>query len=84
MCPISGGNWNNAGNAGVWAFNLNNERSNSNNNYGFRSDSNSPRIVKTNGGIKGGAFRQYKTAKSVYRSVSGRAACSLERQGARA
>lgn len=80
MCPISGGNWNNAGNAGVWAFNLNNERSNSNYNIGFRSDSN-PRIVKTNGGIKGGAFRQSLAAKSVYHFVSGRAACSLERQG---
>ena len=38
-CVNSVGNWNNAGNAGVWAVNLNNSRSNSNNNYGFRSDS---------------------------------------------
>ena len=38
-CVYSGGNWTNAGNAGVWAVNLNNSRSNSNNNYGFRSDS---------------------------------------------
>ncbi len=81
MCPISGGNWNNGSNAGVWAFNLNNVRGNSNNNVGFRSDSSSPRIRQRNGGIKGGAFRQSMTAKSVYRSVSGRAACSLERQG---
>lgn len=83
MCPISGGNWNNGSNAGIWAFNLNNVRGNSNNNVGFRSDSNSPRIGQPNGGIKGGAFRQSMTAKSVYRSVSGRAACSLERQGVR-
>ena len=39
LCVISGGNWNNGGNSGVWALNLNNVRSNSNNNYGFRSDS---------------------------------------------
>ncbi len=84
MCPMSSANWNNGSNAGVFTLNLNNERSNSNNNYGFRSDSVSPRIVKTNGGTKGGAFRQFKTAKSVYRSVSGRTAYSLERQGAKA
>lgn len=83
MCPISGGNFNNGSNAGVWTFNLNNVRGNSNNNVGFRSDSSSPRIGQPNGGIKGGAFRQSMTAKSVYRSVSGRAACSLERQGVR-
>jgi hypothetical protein len=38
LCAISGGNWNNGSNAGVWAFNSNNARSNSNNKYGFRSD----------------------------------------------
>lgn len=39
LCVISGANWNNGGNAGVWALNLNNARGNSNNNVGFRSDS---------------------------------------------
>lgn len=39
LCVISGGNWNNGSNAGVWALNLNNVRGNSNNNVGFRSDS---------------------------------------------
>jgi hypothetical protein len=34
----SSGNWNNGANAGVWAVNLNNNRSNSNANVGFRSD----------------------------------------------
>jgi len=34
--PIRGGNWNNASNAGVGAMNLNNVRSNSNNNVGVR------------------------------------------------
>ena len=34
--PIRGGNWNNGSNAGVAALNLNNLRSNSNNNIGFR------------------------------------------------
>jgi len=34
--PIRGGNWNNGANAGLAALNLNNRRSNSNNNVGFR------------------------------------------------
>lgn len=32
-----GGNFNNGGNAGVFALNLNNTRTNSNNNIGFRA-----------------------------------------------
>ncbi len=32
-------NWNNGSNAGVWGLNLNNNRTNSNNNVGFRADS---------------------------------------------
>ena len=39
LCVNSGGNWTNGAIAGVWALNLNNVRANSNNNYGFRSDS---------------------------------------------
>lgn len=35
--PICGGNWNNTSNAGVFYVNLNNPRSNSNTNIGFRS-----------------------------------------------
>lgn len=57
MCPISGGNWDNGSNAGVWAFNLNNERGNSNNNVGFRADSGSPRSRGWQGGTEGDAFR---------------------------
>jgi len=34
--PIRGGNWNNGSNAGVFSLNLNNLRSNVNNNIGFR------------------------------------------------
>ena len=34
--PISGGNWNNTSNAGVGTLNLNNNRTNSNNNVGLR------------------------------------------------
>lgn len=41
-CPISGGNWNNNTNAGVWNLNWNNNRSNSNNNVGGRLDYGSP------------------------------------------
>lgn len=80
---LSCANWNNGSNAGVWTLNLNNNRANSNYNVGFRSDSVSPRIGQPNGGTKGGAFRQaLVAAKSVYRSISGRAGNSLERQGA--
>ncbi len=38
MLPIRGGNWNNSSNAGLFALNLNNERSNVNTNIGFRPD----------------------------------------------
>jgi len=71
MCPLSGGNWNNASDAGVWALNLNNTRSNSNNNVGFRSDSATPRALKRDGGAKGGVFLQ-RAAKSVCFRHSGR------------
>lgn len=46
FCPLSGGNWNNSSNAGVWYLNLNNSRSNSNNNIGFRSDSAPPKVTR--------------------------------------
>jgi hypothetical protein len=35
--PFRGGNWNNTSNAGVFALNLNNPRSNVNTNIGFRA-----------------------------------------------
>lgn len=73
MCPISGGNWNNSSNAGVWALNLNNTRSNSNDNIGFRADSGSPRSRNRQGGTKGGVFRRRRAgAKSVCFRLSGR------------
>lgn len=82
MCPISGGNWNNAANAGVWALNLNNARSNSNNNVSFRADSASPRTAQADGGAKGDAFRRvgdvWPTAKSVGFRDSGRCLIALE------
>jgi hypothetical protein len=84
MCPIVSANWNNGANAGVWALNLNNVRSNSNNNVGGRADSN-PYVPISTGrnGIKGDVFRQRVTgvAKSVCQRISGRAGLSsLERQ----
>lgn len=80
MAPISGGNWNNSSNAGVWALNLNNSRTNSNNNIGFRSDSVSPRTGQPDGGTKGDVFRHF-CAKSVFRRLSSRPATSwAERQ----
>jgi hypothetical protein len=39
LCVISRGNWNNGSNAGVRNRNLNNNRTNSNNNVGFAADS---------------------------------------------
>lgn len=84
MCPISGANWNNGSNAGVWALNLNNVRGNSNNNVGFRADSNSPQGLQlSRSGIKGDAFRRVArlaTAKSAGFRLSGRAARGLEGQ----
>lgn len=57
MCLISGGNWNNNTNAGVWNVNLNNYRTNSNNNIGFRSaDFDSfifPKILTIKSGVIG-------------------------------
>lgn len=58
LCVISGGNWNNGSNAGVWYANLNNNRTNSNNNVGFRSDC-MPRMPQGNGGVEGDVFRPW-------------------------
>ena len=82
MAPISGGNWNNSSNAGVWALNLNNVRTNSNNNIGFRSDSVSPRNRQRYGGTKGDVFRRFG-AKSAVRHLSSMPVLHrLERQAA--
>lgn len=85
MCPISGGNWNNSSNAGVWTLNLNNVRTNSNNNVGFRADSISPHGPDAGrSGIKGDAFRRAAVtavelaAKSVGFRDSGRRHVALE------
>lgn len=84
MAFLSSGNWNNSSNAGVWYANLNNNRTNSNNNIGFRSDSGSPRIRQRNGGTKGDAFRHAAVAagelaaKSVCHRHSGRRHVAFE------
>lgn len=39
LCLLSGANWSDGSNAGVWASNWNNARNSSNDNVGFRSDS---------------------------------------------
>ena len=36
LAPLVGGNWNNSSKAGVWTMNVNNNRTNSNNNTGSR------------------------------------------------
>jgi len=80
MCPISGSNWNDSSDAGVWYLNLNNVRSNSNNNVGFRADSVSPHGLNSRSGTKGDAFRRVVqiTAKSVGFHDSGRCHVALE------
>ncbi len=80
MCPIVSANWNNGSNAGVWALNLNNVRTNANNNVGGRSDSESPRTAQAEGGAKGDAFRRVAqaTAKSAGFRDSGRCPVALE------
>lgn len=85
MCPIVSANWNNGSNAGVWALNLNNVRSNANNNIGGRADSASPRAAQADGGTKGGAFWRLAVlaAKSMLMGISGRAGLSsIEGQAA--
>jgi len=72
LCPISGGNWNNAANAGAWALNLNNVRTNSNNNVGFRADSGLLRTRQRDGRSEGDAFlRASAAAKSECGRLSG-------------
>ena len=80
MCPISGGNWNNSSGAGVWTLNLNNVRTNSNNNVGFRADSVPRRSQFDQGGIKGDAFRRVRqrAAKSAGWRDSGRPPAGFE------
>lgn len=51
--PICGGNWNNSSNAGLFAVNLNNARTNSNNNVGSRDSKAKPETVVTETGIRG-------------------------------
>jgi hypothetical protein len=71
-CLLSGGNWNNDSNAGVWNVNWNNNRTNSNNNVGFRCDSNSvlkPRIKRA---VELQGCVVLPWAKSVYTLLFGR------------
>ena len=78
LCVISGANWNNTSNAGVWAANLNNNRTNANNNTGFRADC-MPRTQQCDGGVEGDGFRPFK-AKSLYRLFSSRSRKRFGRQ----
>ncbi|MBT2979907.1 RNA-dependent DNA polymerase, partial [Vibrio anguillarum] len=50
--PLRGGNWNNGANAGLGALNLNNARSNSNSNIGFRPALESARSTPLKGGCQ--------------------------------
>ena len=80
MCPIAGGNWNNSSNAGAWGVNLNNARTNSNDNVGFRADSALPRSRQRQGGAEGDVFRP--RAKSLCRTLSSRCHVAPDRQRA--
>lgn len=75
MCPIVSANWNNGSNAGVWALNLNNVRTNANNNVGGRADSTPyPHRQVCHSGVQGGVFRRegFPSAKSAVWCLSGR------------
>ncbi|MDO4305768.1 MAG: hypothetical protein Q4C77_02960 [Eubacteriales bacterium] len=60
--PICGGNWNNTSNAGVFYVNLNNTRTNSNSNIGFRSAL--PSYART------GMFTNYRQCEGIKESAS--------------
>lgn len=79
MCLIAGGNWSNGSNAGVWAVNWNNARTNSNDNVGFRADSTPPHGPQGRSGEEGGAFRPW--AKSWCRLLSGSRLCGERQRG---
>lgn len=74
LCPNSGGNWNNSSNAGVWALNLSNSLTNSNTNYGFRSDFVSPHTSNEDSGTKGDTFL-HSGVKSAFMVHSSKAIC---------
>ena len=63
ICVLSGLNWNNSSNAGVWGANWNNNRSNSNNNVGFRCDCNTSNLKREQWNYRDGSFLHY--AKST-------------------
>lgn len=65
--PICGGNWNNGSNAGVFNVNLNNTRTNSNSNIGFRS------ALPSYAGI--GMFMDYRQCEGIKESASPPAEC---------
>ena len=67
--PICGGNWNNTSNAGVFNVNLNNERSNTNDNIGFRSAL--PSYARSSGDPRG--TRQCEGIKESYSASRGNA-----------
>jgi len=63
LCVLSAGNWNNYSNAGVWNVNWNNNRTNSNNNVGFRADCNASNPAMGQWNYRDGRFQHY--AKST-------------------
>lgn len=83
MCGIASANWNNSLIAGPWARNFNNSQGNSNDNYGFSSDSR-PQTTQVESGIQGGAFLRVvqAIAKSAGRPFSSSCHVAVERLGA--
>lgn len=82
MCVIAGANWNNSVIAGPWGRNFNNSRSNTNDNYGFSSDSR-PQTAQAESGIQGGAFLRLARAfaKSAGHPLTSRHPVVLDRLG---
>ncbi|HDZ9162600.1 TPA: RNA-dependent DNA polymerase [Vibrio cholerae] len=79
--PLRGGNWNNGANAGLGALNLNNARSNSNSNIGFRPALESARSTPLKGGCQCKIEKDADAsaiAEKVSRPVDASAGCIYE------
>lgn len=71
--PLRGGNWHEAGRAGVFALNLNNPRVNSWDNVGFRAaspflpDTRSSRAPGQSGEVKGACFHAQAKNRNLWK-----------------
>ncbi|QUM78715.1 RNA-dependent DNA polymerase (plasmid) [Moritella sp. 24] len=79
--PLRGGNWNNGSNAGLGALNLNNARTNANNNIGFRPALDYARSSFPTGGCQCKFEKDAGTsaiAETLYTSIDASIECAYE------